>query len=50
MMPGKTEGLTVLDRDPPREDGISTGNDPPLASYKPGRPGFNLILSASGSR
>jgi hypothetical protein len=34
MMPGKTEGSTVLDRDPPREDGISTGNDPRLAGYK----------------
>jgi len=49
MMPGKTEGLTVLDRDPPREDGISTDNDPPLATYKTRTTAIQPDLSASGS-
>jgi len=39
----------VLDRDPGREDGISTGNDPPLASYKTRVTAIQPDLSSSGS-
>jgi hypothetical protein len=37
MVPGNTEGSRMQDRDPPGEDGISTGYCPPLARS-------NLIL------
>jgi len=35
MMPGNTEESRVQGRDPPGEDGISTGYRPPLARSKP---------------